>query len=202
MKVRGCLEDNTKLFEFHGWPLLLLFTHPVLSDSLQPMDCSVPGLPVPLHLPECAQVHVRCISDTVQPSHPLTPSSPSALNLSQHQGLFQWVSSSHQMTKIPELQLKHQPFQWIFRVDHSLDWLVWSPCCPRDFQKSSLAQEFKGINSLAFCLLYGPTLTSIHDYWKKITALTIETFGGKEMSLLSNMLSRFIIAFLPRSKHF
>ena len=54
-----------------------------------PMDCSRPGLPVSLHLPKFAQVHVHCISDAIQPSHPLTPSSPSALNLSQHQGLFQ-----------------------------------------------------------------------------------------------------------------
>ena len=59
-----------------------------------PMDCSTPGLPVPHHLPKFAPVHVHCIGDTIQPSHPLTPSSPSALNLSQHQGLFQWVSCS------------------------------------------------------------------------------------------------------------
>ena len=65
-----------------------------------PMDCSMAGLPVSHHLPEFAQVHVHCISDAVQPSHPLMPSSPSALNLSQHPGLFQWVSCSHQMTKI------------------------------------------------------------------------------------------------------
>ena len=62
------------------------------------MDCSMPGLPVPHHLTEFAQVHVHCISDAIQPSHPLTPSSPSALNLSQHQGLFQWLSCSHQST--------------------------------------------------------------------------------------------------------
>ena len=157
----------TKLFEFHGWPLLLLlFSHSVLSDSLQPMACSVPGLPVPDHLPEFAQVHVHCISDTVQPSHPLTPSSPSAPKLSQHQGLFQWVGSSHQMPQIPELQLKHQPFQWIFRVDCPLNWLVWSPCCPRDFQKSSSAPQFEGISFAVLGLFYCPALISVHDYWK------------------------------------
>ena len=68
-------------------------------------------------------------------------------------------------------------------------------------QAPSPTPQFENINSSALSLLYGPTLTSIHDYWKKITALTIETFGGKEMSLLSNMLSRFVIVFLPRSKH-
>ena len=72
-----------------------------------PMDCSTPVLSVPHHLPRFAQVHVHCIHDAVQISHPLTPSSPSALNLSQHQGLFQRVFYSHQMTKILELQLQH-----------------------------------------------------------------------------------------------
>ena len=70
-----------------------------------PMDCSTSGFPVPHHLLKSAQVHVHCISDAIQPSHPLTPSS-SALNLSQHQGLLQWVVCSHQMTKILELQLQ------------------------------------------------------------------------------------------------
>ena len=75
---------------------------PTLCD---PMDCSMPGLPVPHHLPKFAQVHVHCFSDAIQPSHPLTPSSSSALNLSQHQGLFQLVVCSHQMSKILELQI-------------------------------------------------------------------------------------------------
>ena len=82
-----------------------------------PMDCSMTGFPVPHHLQEFAQVHVHCIGDAVQPYHPLTSSSPSAFNLSQHQRLFQWVGCLHQMTKILELQLQHQSFQWIFRVD-------------------------------------------------------------------------------------
>ena len=70
------------------------------------MDCSTPGLPVPHHLLEFAQVHAHFLSDAIQPSHPLLPSSPSALNLSQHQGL-----CLQQMTKILELQLHHQSFQ-------------------------------------------------------------------------------------------
>ena len=87
------------------------------------MDYSTRGLSVPHHLPEFAQVYVHCIGDNIQTSHPLIPSSPSALNLSHHQGLFQWVVCSHQMTKILELQLQHQSFQWIFRVDlPSDDW--------------------------------------------------------------------------------
>ena len=82
-----------------------------------PVDCSRPGLPVPHHLLEFAQTHVRGVSDTIQPSHPLSSPSPPAFNLSQHQGLFQWVSPSHQVAKVLELQLQHQSFQWIFRVD-------------------------------------------------------------------------------------
>ena len=67
-------------------------------------------------------------------------------------------------------------------------------------QESSPAPQFKSINSLVLSLLYGPTLTSIHDYWKKAIALTMQSFVSKVMSLLFNMLSRFVIAFLPRSK--
>ena len=87
-------------------------------------------------------------------------------NISQHQGLFQWVSSSHQVAKVLELQLQHRSFQWIFRIDFLEDWLVWSPCSPRDSQESSPTPQFKSINSLALSFLYSPTLTSIHDYWK------------------------------------
>ena len=75
-----------------------------------PMDCNTPpGFPVPHHLLEFAPVHVHWIRDAIQPSHPLLPSSL-ALNLSQHQGLFEWVSSSHQVAKVLELQLQHQSF--------------------------------------------------------------------------------------------
>ena len=68
-------------------------------------------------------------------------------------------------------------------------------------QVFSLAPQFKNINSLALSLLYGPTLTFVHDYWKKNIALTIQSFVTKVMSLLFNMLSRLVIAFLPRRKH-
>ena len=97
------------------------------------------------------------------------------------------------------LQLSHQSFQWIFRTDFLWDWLAWSSCSPRDSQESSPTPQFKSINSSMLCFLYGPTLTSIHDYWKNI-ALTRWTFIGKETSLLFNMLSRFVIDFLSRSK--
>ena len=122
------------------------------------MDCRTPGFPVHHHLPELAQPHVHCISDAFQPSHPLSSPSPPAFNLSQHQGLFKWVSCSHQVAKILKLQLQHQSFQWVFRTDFLEDWLVWSPCSPRDSQESSLAPQFKSTVSSAPSLLYSPTL--------------------------------------------
>ena len=82
-----------------------------------PMDRSTPGLPVHHQLPEFTQTHVHWVSDAIQPSHPLSSPSPPALSLSQHQGLFKRVSSSHQMAKALEFQLQHQSFQWSPRTD-------------------------------------------------------------------------------------
>ena len=83
------------------------------------VDCSMPGFPVLPSLPEFAQTHAPCVSDAIQPSHPLLPPFPPALNLPQHQGLFQWVGCSHQVDKALELQ--HQSFEWIFKVDFLQD---------------------------------------------------------------------------------
>ena len=78
-----------------------------------PMDCSMPGLPVHHQLPELTQTHVHWVSDGIQPSHPLSSPSPPAFNLSQHQDLLKWVSSSHQVAKVLAFQHQHQSFQWI-----------------------------------------------------------------------------------------
>ena len=80
--------------------------------------------------------------------------------------VFSNESTLHHMVQVLELQLQHQWFQWIFRVDFFYDWLIWSPCCPRDSQESSPAPQFESISSLALSPFYGPTLTSIYDYWK------------------------------------
>ena len=106
--------------------LICLSVSQLCPTLCNPMDCSTPGFPVLPHLLEFAQTHVHWVSDAIQTSHPLLSPSPFAFNLSKHQGLFQWVASSHQMAKVLELQLQHQPFQWIFRVDFLKDWLVWS----------------------------------------------------------------------------
>ena len=100
------------------WPVLVIVD--VRSPSYfwlrDPMSCT-PGFPVLHYLPEFAQTHVWWVNDAIQTSHPVSLPSPLALNLSQHQGLFQWVSSFDHVTKVLELQLQHQSFQWIFRVD-------------------------------------------------------------------------------------
>ena len=76
------------------------------------MNCSMPGLPLHHQLPEFTQTHVHRVGDAIQPSHPLSSPSPPAPNPSQHQGLFQWVNSSHEVAKVLEFQLQHQFFQW------------------------------------------------------------------------------------------
>ena len=134
-------------------------------SACNPMDHSMLGLPLPHHLPELTQTHVHWVDDAIQPSHPFLYPSP-AFSLSQHQGLFKWVRSLHQVAKGLEIQLQHQAFQWVFRVDFLWNWLVWSPCCPRDSQESSPTPQFKSINSLAFNFLYSRALTSIDDYWE------------------------------------
>ena len=122
----------TSLFPFLGRQFIISYMHnetqsdysiqfssvtqscPTLCDF---MDCITPGFPVLHCLPEFAQTHVHWVNDAIQPSHPPLPSSPPAFSLSQHQGLFQWISSSHQVTEVLEFHLQHQSFQWIFRVD-------------------------------------------------------------------------------------
>ena len=107
---------------------------PTLCD---PMNCSTPGFPVHYQLPDFTQIHVHWISDAIQPSHPLSSPSPPALNLSQHQGLFKWVRSSHQVAEVLEFQLQHQSYQWTPRTDFLKEGLVGSLCSPRDSQESS-----------------------------------------------------------------
>ena len=123
------------------------------------MDCSTPGFLVLCCLLEIVVwvdssllklVSIDWVNDTTQPSHPLSPPSLPAFNLSQHQGLFQWIGSLHQVTEVLELQLQHQSFQWIFRID----FLVSSPCCPKDFQESSPAPQFENTDTYIECLAH------------------------------------------------
>ena len=185
-----------------GWSHLILTAHlqgfslccsvakPCLTLH-HPMDCSMPVFPVPYHFPEFAPS--SCPFN--QWCHPTissyAPSSPSTFSLSQHQGLFQWVSCSHQVSKVLELELQHRSSQWIHR---------WSPCSPTDSQESSPAPEFESITSSALSIF---TVQLSHPYMTtgETIALTMWTSVDKVVSLLFNTLSRFVRAFLPRSSH-
>ena len=138
---------------------------PVLT-LCDPMNRSTPGLPVPHQLPEFTQTHIHRVSDALQPSHPLSSPSPPAPNPSQHQSLFQWVNSSHEVAKVLEFQLSHHSFQRNPRADLLQNGLVGSPCSPKDSQESSPTPQFKSLNSSVLSLLHSPTLTSIHDHRK------------------------------------
>ena len=140
------------------------FSHSVVSDSLWPHGLQHTRLPCPSPTPRAYSNSCPSrwwwqptISSSIVPFF-------SCLSLSQHQGLFQWVGSSHQVAK--GLELQHQSFQWIFKTDFLYNWLVGTPCSPRNSQASSPTPQFKSINSSVLRLHYGPTLTSIHDYWK------------------------------------
>ena len=159
----------------------------------------MPGFSVRHYFPEFAQTHVHWVSDNIQPSPPLSSPSPPAFSLSQHQGLFQWIGSSQQVAKVLELQLRHQFFQLIFRVDFLQYWMAWSHCNPRTLK--SLFQHHRSKASVLQCSaffivqLWHPYMTTI-----KTIAMTIQTFVGKVMSLLFNTPSVLVIAFLLRSK--
>ena len=165
-----------------------------------PTDCSTPGFPVHHQLLELAQIHVHRVSDTVQASQPLSSPFSPAFNLSQHLGLFKWVRSLHQVAKVLEFQIQYQSFQWIFSIDFflGLTGLI-------SFQGTlkSLLQHYSSKASILCCSdffivqLSHPKMTT-----GKTIALAKWTFVGKVMSLLSNMLSRLVIAFLPRSVSF
>ena len=161
------------------------------------MDCSTPGFPVLHCLLELAQTHVHRVCDATQSSHPLLSPSPPDFNLSQHQSPFQWVNSCIRWSKYWSFRISTSPSnEYSGLLSFRMDWL---DRCPRDSQELSPTPQFKRINSSALSLLYVPNPTSIHYYWKNHN-FTIWTFVGKATSLLFNMLSRFVIAFLPRRK--
>ena len=112
--------DFLFLFKFTFLSLFVLtsvqFSRLVMSDSLQPHEPQHTSPLSPSPTPESTQTNVHRVDDGIQPSHPLSSSSPPALNLSQDQGLFQWVSSSHQVAKLLEFQLQHQSHQWTPRT--------------------------------------------------------------------------------------
>ena len=124
-----------------------------------PMNRSTPGLPVHHQLLEFTQTHVHWVGDAIQPSHPLLSPFPPAPKPCQHQSLFQWVNSSHEVAKVLEFKLQHHSFQRNPRADLLWNGLVGSPCSPRDSQESSPTPQCKSINSSALSFLHSPTFT-------------------------------------------
>ena len=185
-------------------------SYPTLCD---PMNCSTPGLPVHHQRLEFTQTHVHWVGDAIQPSHPLSSPLPPAPNTSQHQGLFQWVNSSHEVARVfsnESTLLMRWPKYWSFSfsiipsnehpglISFRVDWL--DLLAVQGTLKSLLQHH----SSKASILLHSAFLTVqlSHPYmttWKTI-ALTRWTFVDKVTSLLFNMLSRLVITFLPRNK--
>ena len=156
---------------------------PTLYD---PISCSIPDFSVHHQLWELMQTYVHRLSDAIQPSCPLPSPSPPAFNLSQHQGLFQWVSSLYQVAKVLGLQLQHPSFQWTFRVDLSG---LRDPGTVQGTLKSLLQHH----NSKASILWHSAffTVHLSHSYMTagKTIDLTRWTFFGKVLSLLFYFLA-------------
>ena len=163
------------------------------------MTCSTPGLPVHYKHPEFPQTHIHWVGDAIQPSYPLSSPSPPAPNPSQHQSLFQWVNSSHEVAKVQSFSFsiipsKEHPGLISFRMD-------WLDLLAVQGTLKSLLQH----HSSKASILRGSAFSTVqlsHPYMTtgKTIALTRWTLVGKVMSLLLNMLSRLVITFLPRSK--
>ena len=150
------------------------------------MDCSTPGLPVHHQLPELAQTHPHPVSDAIQSSNPLLSPSPPTFSLSQHQGLFQWVSSSHQVVKVFESQLQHQSFQdYSGLISFTIGWLDF--LAVQGTLKSLLQYHSSKASILWHSAFFIVQLSHPYMTIGKTIALTRWTFVGKVMSLLFNM---------------
>ena len=163
-----------------------------------PMNCSSPGLPVHHQLSEFTQTHAHWVGDAIQTSNPLLFPSPPAFNLSHHQGLFKWVSSSHKVAKVLDSfnisPSNEHPGLISFRMDW-LDLISVQGTLKSLFQHHSLKASILPHSAFFIAQLSHPYMTT-----GKTIALTRRTLVDKVMSRLFNMLSRLVITFLPRSK--
>ena len=188
-------QFNTILLKLILCCCLVTKLYPILCNS---MDCNMSGFPVLHYLLDFTQIPVHWVGDAIQPSNPLLSPSPPALNLSWHQGLSQWATSSHSIgSKYWSFSFSVSPSNKYsglisFRIDR-LDLLAVQGTL-KDLQHHNLKSSV--IQSQAFVV----QLSHLYRTTRKTIALTIWTFVGKVMSLLSNALSRLVKAFLPRSK--
>ena len=129
-----------------------------------PMDCSTPGFPVHHQFPEPTQTHIHWVSDAIQPSHPLSPPSPPDFSLSQHQGLFQWVSFLHQVAKVLEFHFNISPSnEYSGLISFRMDWL---DLLAVQGTLKSLLQHHSSKASILQCSAFFMVQLSQHDYWK------------------------------------
>ena len=164
-----------------------------------PMNHSMPGLPVHHQLPEFIQTHVHRIGDAIQPSHPLSSPSPPAPNPSQHQDLFQWVSSLHQVAKYWSFTFSISPSnEHPGLISFRMDWL--DLLAVQGTPKSLLQHHSSKASILRRSVFFTVQLSHPYMITGKIIAWTRRTLVDKLMPLLFNMLSRLVITFLPRSK--
>ena len=175
------------------------FSRSVVSDSLRPMDCSTPGFPVHHHLPQLAQTHVHQGGDAIQPSHPLSSPSPSTFNLSQHQGLSNESVLHIRWPKYWSFSFSISPSnEYSGLISFRIDWL---DLLAVQGSLKSLLQHYSSKASILQCSAFFVVhLSPPYMTTGKTIALTIQTYIGKGMSLLFNMPSRLVMAFLPRSK--
>ena len=163
------------------------------------MNCSTPGLPVHHQLPKFTQTHAHRVGDAIQPFHTLS-SPPPAPNPSQHQGLFKWVSSSHEVAKYWSFSCSISPSnEHTGLISIRMDWL--DLLAVQGTLKSLLQHHSSKASILWHSAFFTVQLSHPYMTTGKTIALTRWTFVGKVMSLLFNMLSRLVITFLPRSKH-
>ena len=153
------------------------------------MNCSTPGLPVHHQFPEFTQTHIHRVSDGIQPSHPPSSPSPPAPNPSQHQSLFQWVNSSHEVAKVPSFSFSIIPSKEIpGLISFRMDWL--DLLAVQGTLQSLLQHHSSKASILRHSAFFTVQLSHPYMTTGKTIALTRWTFVGKVMSLLFNMLSR------------
>ena len=194
----GLLHCRQILYHLgHRFSSVQLLSHVRLCH---PMDCSMPGFPVHHQLPELTQIHVHRVGDAIQPSHPLSSPSPPAFNLSQHQGLFQWIGSLHQVPKYWSFSFSISPSNecsgWF---PLGMDWL--DLLAVQGTLKSFLQYHSSKASILRCSAFFIVQLSHPYMTTAKTIALTRWTFVGKVKSLLFNRLCSLVKAFLPRSKH-
>ena len=170
-----------------------------MSDSLQPMDCSTTGFLIRLQLLEFTQIHVHRVGDAIQPSHPLSSPSPPAPNPSQHQSLSNESTVCKRWPKYWSFSFSVSPSnEYSGLISFRMDWL--DLLAVQGTLKSLLQYHTSKASILWHSAFFTVQLSHPYMTTGKTIALTRQTFVGKVVSLLLNMLSRLVITFLPRSK--